>query len=125
MNNTGKPNDFLPFDAAQEHNNKDFKVTHCSEGPSVDWKYLKKLHPAIHVIWAVASLIEAEFQTLTQGKKHTVLKKDLDVQTLQNSYHESCIHDHVPDRKSETEWDEAKGITVHGVSLFLTGNIMN
>lgn len=125
MNNTGKPNDFLPFDAAQEHNNKDFKVTHRSEGPSVDWEYLKKLHPAIHVIRAVASFIEAEFQTLTRGKKHTVPKKDLDVQTLQNSYHESCIHVHVPDRKSETERDKAKDITARGVSLFLTGKIMN
>lgn len=124
MNNTGKPDDFLPFDEAQEHNNKDFKVTHRSEGPSVDWEYLKKLHPAIHVIRAVASFIEAEFKTLTRGKKHTVPKKDLDVQTLQNSYHESRVHTRVSGRKSETERDHATDVTARGVSVFLTGKIM-
>jgi hypothetical protein len=124
MNNTGKPDDFLPFDEAQEHNNKDFKVTHRSEGPSVDWEYLKKLHPAIHVIRAVANHIEAEFKTLTRGKKHTVPKQDLDVQTLQSSYHASCIHNRVPGRKSETERDHASDVTLRGVILLHKGKVL-
>jgi hypothetical protein len=124
MNNTGKPDEFVPFDEAQEHNNKDFKVTHRSEGPSVDWEYLKKLHPAIHVVRAVARLIELEFKTLTRGKKHTIPKKDLDVQTLHNSYHESRVHIRVPGRRSETERDKAKDVTAHGISVFLAGKVM-
>ncbi|KAJ7681420.1 hypothetical protein B0H17DRAFT_1230726 [Mycena rosella] len=43
----------------QEHNIKDIKtVTHRSQGPNVDWEYLKKLHPAIHTIRAVSMFME-------------------------------------------------------------------
>jgi hypothetical protein len=63
------------------------QVNHCSEGSSIDWNYLKKLHPAIHVVNAVASHVEKEFQTLTCGKKHTVPKKEPDIQALQKLYH--------------------------------------
>lgn len=52
-------------DKAQEGNIKDIKVTHCSEGPNIKWDYLKKLHPAIHVICAVTLHIEEEIGTLT------------------------------------------------------------
>ena len=105
-NNTGKRDDFLPFDQAQEHNNLDIKVSICesfpkqavhsgvqvnhhSEGLSIDWEYLKKLHPAIHVIHAVASHLEQEFLTLMRAKKHTTPKKELDIKTLQESYHKA------------------------------------
>ncbi|KAJ7094819.1 hypothetical protein C8R44DRAFT_584516, partial [Mycena epipterygia] len=60
LNNTGRHLGHMPVDEAQEMNIKDIKVrilfvgiTYRSEGPNIDWQYLKKLHPAIHVIRAV------------------------------------------------------------------------
>ncbi|KAJ6481356.1 hypothetical protein DFH09DRAFT_1107681 [Mycena vulgaris] len=50
INSTGRRAGHMPVDEAQEMNIKDIKVTHRSKGPQIDWKYLKKLHPAIHVI---------------------------------------------------------------------------
>ena len=58
-----------PVDKAQEINIKDIKVTYRSEGPNIKWPYLKKLHPAIHVIRALTLHIEEEFNTLSRGKK--------------------------------------------------------
>ncbi|KAJ7437506.1 hypothetical protein FB451DRAFT_1451536 [Mycena latifolia] len=60
---------FMPVDEAQEMNIKDIKVTYRSEGPNIDWDYLKKLHPAIHVIRAVNSHMEYEFKTRVRGRK--------------------------------------------------------
>ncbi|KAJ7852169.1 hypothetical protein B0H14DRAFT_2354898, partial [Mycena olivaceomarginata] len=60
---------FLPVDEGQEHNIKDIKVTHRSQGPKVDWDYLKKLHPSIHLIRAVSMFMESEFNTASRGKK--------------------------------------------------------
>ena len=65
INTTGKLDMFCPVDKGQEHNIKDIKVTHRSEGPNIDWAYLKKLHPAIHVIWTLTLHMEQEFGTLT------------------------------------------------------------
>jgi hypothetical protein len=136
-NNTGKRDDFLPFDRAQEHNNLDIKVSICSfpkqavhsgvqvnhrsEGPSIDWEYLKKLHPAIHVIRAVASHLEQEFLTLTRGKKHTTPKKELDIKTLQESYRKACIHNYKPGRKIAGKRDRAKDITTLGALALMSG----
>ncbi|KAJ7756110.1 hypothetical protein B0H14DRAFT_2158456, partial [Mycena olivaceomarginata] len=50
INQTIKSDGILPVDEGQEHNIKDIKVTHRSQGPKVDWDYLKKLHPSINVI---------------------------------------------------------------------------
>ena len=41
---------FAPVDKHQEMNIKVIKVTYHLQGPNIDWKYIKKLHPAIHVI---------------------------------------------------------------------------
>jgi hypothetical protein len=68
-----------PINKAQEANIKDIKVTYHSEGPNIQWSYLKKLHPAIHVIRALTLHIKEEFSTLSRGKKHTKPKKELDV----------------------------------------------
>jgi hypothetical protein len=83
---------FGGVDKAQGVGIKDIKVTYCSEGPNIKWSYLKKLHPAIHVIRAVTLHIEEEFGTHTRGKKHTVPKKELDIQKLQESYRSSGYH---------------------------------
>ncbi|KAJ7474945.1 hypothetical protein FB451DRAFT_1465243 [Mycena latifolia] len=61
INNTARDGGFMPVDEAQEMNIKDIKVTYRSEGPNIDWDYLKKLHTAIHVIRAVNSHMEYEF----------------------------------------------------------------
>ncbi|KAJ7199866.1 hypothetical protein GGX14DRAFT_401147 [Mycena pura] len=75
INNTGGSKNHMPIDEAQEMNIKDIKVTYRSEGPKIDWEYLKKLHPAIHVIRAVNAHMETEFKTRVRGSKHTVVLK--------------------------------------------------
>ncbi|KAK7023628.1 hypothetical protein VNI00_016590 [Paramarasmius palmivorus] len=88
MTISGRPNSFVPFDQKQEHNNRDIKDTYRSEGPNIDWKFLKKLHPAVPTIRAVTEHIEDQFETYTRGKRHTAPKKEKDVQRLVNSYKE-------------------------------------
>ena len=83
---------FCPVDKGQEHNIKDIKIMYHSEGPNINWSYLKKLHPAIYVIWTLTLHMEQEFRTLTQGKKHSIPKKDADVEQLQKAYRASGYH---------------------------------
>lgn len=109
---------------SQEHNIKRIKVTHRSQGPSVDWDYLKKLHPAIHVIEAVGTHAKNQFKTMSRGKKHTVPRKFFDVQTLQNSYHASNIHKYVAGRKSISKRDSAKDFASNGIVELMTGKIL-
>ncbi|KAJ7149090.1 hypothetical protein C8R46DRAFT_1198892 [Mycena filopes] len=89
INNTGRETGFMAVDEAQEMNIKDIKVTYRSEGPNIDWEYLKKLHPAIHVIRAVNDHMEFEFKTKVRGRKHTIPRKELDLQELQKWYRAS------------------------------------
>lgn len=124
INNTGKSEDFLPVDQAQEQNIKDIKVTYRSEGPEVDWEYLKTLHPAIHVIRGVTSHVEKEFNTLTRGKKHTVPQKELDVQKLQDSYNASKLHTEIPGRKRFSEKDYEKDYISAGALSFSDGKLL-
>ncbi|KIL55562.1 hypothetical protein M378DRAFT_113742 [Amanita muscaria Koide BX008] len=120
-NNSGKRDTFLPFDRAQEHNNLDIKVTHRSEGPSIDWEYLKKLHPAIHIIRAVGSHVEQDFRTITRGKNHATPKKELDILALQESYRQARVHVYEPGRKIRGKRDRAKDITTDGALSMMTG----
>ncbi|KAJ7165181.1 hypothetical protein C8R46DRAFT_1035785 [Mycena filopes] len=89
INNTGRETGFMPVDEAQEMNIKDIKVTYR---PNIDWEYLKKLHPAIHVIRAVNDHVEYEFKTKVRGHKHTIPQKELDMQELQKWYRASDVH---------------------------------
>ncbi|KAJ7700589.1 hypothetical protein B0H14DRAFT_3904294 [Mycena olivaceomarginata] len=73
-------------------------VTYRSEGLNIDWEYLKKLHPAIHVIRAVNSHMEFEFNTRIRGRKHTVPKKEEDIRELQKWYRASMVHVFKPGR---------------------------
>lgn len=109
---------------SQEHNIKRIKVTHRSQGPSVDWDYLKKLHPAISVIEAVGTHAEEEFKTKSRGKKHTVPKKELDVQTLQSSYHASEVHKYIPGRKRFSKQDHAKDFVLSGGVKLMKGKTL-
>ncbi|KAJ7591505.1 hypothetical protein C8J56DRAFT_1003957 [Mycena floridula] len=83
LNFSGLPDAFVPVDQAQEHNIKDIKVTYRSDGPHLNWEYLKKLHPAIPVI----------------RKKHTTPKREPDVAKLEQSYRESTFHVYQPGRE--------------------------
>lgn len=103
VNTTGKPGMFCPVDRAQEHNIKDIKVTYRSEGPNVKWEYMKKLHPAIHTIRAIAIHIESEFGTLSRGKKHGVPKKEIDVAKLQKVYNDSGYHKYTAGRVAKKD----------------------
>ncbi|KAJ6449356.1 hypothetical protein C8R45DRAFT_1065481 [Mycena sanguinolenta] len=80
INNTTRPNGFMAVDEAQEMNIKDIKV------------FIRKLHPAIHVIRAVNGHIETQFKTRVRGSKHTIPKKELDIQELQKWYRASDVH---------------------------------
>ncbi|KAJ7782371.1 hypothetical protein DFH07DRAFT_864871 [Mycena maculata] len=129
INNTGRPNGFMPVDEAQEMNIKDIKVTYRSEGPNIDWKFLKKLHPAIHVIRAVNSHMETEFKTRVRGSKHTVPKKELDIQELQKWYSSLEVHKLTPGRvlKKSTKKqssDVPKDVLAKGSAGIQTGESM-
>ncbi|KAF8989445.1 hypothetical protein BDQ17DRAFT_1256868 [Cyathus striatus] len=100
VNMTGKPGSFCPVDMAQEHNIRDIKVTYRSQGPNIKWKYLKWLHPAIHVIRSVTMFIEKEFKTLARGAKHTSPTAELDIKKLQDSYHAAQHHKYIPGREA-------------------------
>ncbi|KAJ7572843.1 hypothetical protein C8J56DRAFT_806278, partial [Mycena floridula] len=86
-------------DQAQEHNIKDIKVTYRSDGPHLNWEYLKKLHPAIPVIRELATFMERIFGTWTRGKKHTTPKREPDVAKLEQSYREFTFHVYQPGRE--------------------------
>ncbi|KAK7035429.1 hypothetical protein VNI00_011960 [Paramarasmius palmivorus] len=118
MTSTGRSNSFVPFDQVQEHNVKDIKVTYHSQGPNIDWEYMKKLHPAIPVIHSVTDHIEEQFETYTRGKHHTVPKKDEDIKRLQQSY--NTEHSHQDGRKLKD--DVAKDYMIVGAEKVLYGN---
>lgn len=109
---------------AQEHNIKDIKVTYRSEGPNIKWEYLKKLHPAINVIRAVADHIEKEFGTYTRGKKHSVPKKAQDVQKLHDSYKASTYHTFTRSRKIKKKGDKAEDYTLKGMLKLHKGKVL-
>lgn len=124
-NMSGKHDGFLPFDQAQEHNNRDIKVNYRSQGPSIDWEYLKKLHPAIHIINAVGVHVEQELHTLSRGKKHAVPKKEHDIQVLQQSYRTARIHYYEPGRKMVGgRKDKAKDIVTEGAVTLEQGKML-
>ena len=124
-NMSGKHDGFLPFDQAQEHNNRDIKVNYRSQGPSIDWEYLKKLHPAIHIINAVGVHVEQELHTLSRGKKHAVPKKEHDIQVLQQSYRTARIHYYELGRKMfGGRKDKAKDIVTEGAVTLEQGKML-
>jgi len=84
----------------------------------------KKLHPAIHIIHAVTSHAEKEFTTLTRGKKHTVPQRELDICTLQNSYHASCIFQFTPGRGKPSNSDYAADVFLEGAHSLHTGKFL-
>ncbi|KAJ7199391.1 hypothetical protein GGX14DRAFT_572773 [Mycena pura] len=120
---------FMPVDEAQEMNIKDIKVTYRSEGPNIDWEYIKKLHPAVHVIREVNNHMEYEFKTKVRGHKHTIPKKELDLQELQKWYRASDVHTFKAGRKirkgpdSKTP-DVPKDIPSKGAITMQTGEML-
>ncbi|KZT63317.1 hypothetical protein DAEQUDRAFT_680609, partial [Daedalea quercina L-15889] len=87
VNLSGKKDGFMPIDRGMEAAIKDIKVTHRAQGPSVDWKYLKKLHPTIPVIRAISEHIEDQFGTTwTKYKKHTNSPDKAGIRRLQAAY---------------------------------------
>ncbi|KAJ7512820.1 hypothetical protein B0H11DRAFT_1787546 [Mycena galericulata] len=129
INNTGRSHGFMAVDEAQEMNIKDIKVTYRSEGPNIDWEYLKKLHPAIHVIRAVNAHMETEFKTRVRGSKHTVPKKELDIEELRKWYRASEVHTLKPGRalKSSAKKknpDVPKDFVAKGSSGIQTGDTL-
>ncbi|KAJ7917324.1 hypothetical protein B0H13DRAFT_1608482 [Mycena leptocephala] len=123
INNLGRAAGFMPVDEAQEMNIKDIK------GPNIDWEYLKKLHPAIHVIRAVNQYMEFEFKTRVRGQKHTVPKKELDLQELQKWYRASNVHAFKPGRhiksKDKSSPDTPKDTLSKGGAALQTGKTLD
>ncbi|KAL1699110.1 hypothetical protein EV121DRAFT_216903 [Schizophyllum commune] len=106
VNMSGRADGFCPVDQAQEHNIKDIKVTYRSEGPSIDWDFLKKLHPAVPVIRELSKHMEEEFETLTRGLRHTIPKRDADVKALQEMYETAHLHESHPGRTARDKTDD-------------------
>ncbi|KAJ7260768.1 hypothetical protein C8J57DRAFT_1072247 [Mycena rebaudengoi] len=126
INNAGRRAGFMPVDEAQEMNIKDIKVTHRSEGPNIDWKYLKKLHPAIHVIRSVSAHMESEFKTRVRGWIHTKPKKEHDLGDIQKWYGASNLPATVRGRKiqSTSDADRPKDINTKGFIDMQTGKVL-
>lgn len=98
-------------------------MTYRSEGPNIHWEYLKKLHPAVRIIRALALHIEKEFGTLTRGKKHTIPKKELDVTQLFDSYCDAKVHDYKPGRKV-SKGDHASDYATEGCLEMMNGKML-
>ncbi|KAK7014537.1 hypothetical protein R3P38DRAFT_2544699, partial [Favolaschia claudopus] len=135
INNTGRREGHMPVDEAQEMNilkgYQTFKqinsqVTHRSEGPNIDWDYLKKLHPAIHVIRSVTSHMETEFKTRVRGWRHTILKREIDIQGLQKWYRASRTHKFVANRKmaAKSDGDRPTEFVTKGFTALQTGKTL-
>ncbi|PCH37580.1 hypothetical protein WOLCODRAFT_84034, partial [Wolfiporia cocos MD-104 SS10] len=92
INNTGKRDGFSSIDRAQERQIADIKVTHRSQGPSIDWDYLRKLHPAIPVIQAVSTHMRSEFATWKRYKRHTSPGDKQGINQLDQVYSTSKLH---------------------------------
>lgn len=115
---------FCPVDQGQEHNIKDIKVTYRSEGPNINWGYLKKLHPAIHVIRRLTLHMEQEFGTLTRGKKHSTPKKVIDVEKLRKAYRISTYHKFQRGRLINSKNDRSPDYATNGCLKLQRGKIM-
>ena len=89
------------------------------------WEFLKKLHPAIHVIRAIAAHVENEFGTYTRGKKHTVPRKDLNVKKLRESYSLSGYLHFKSGRVIPQKEDNAKDYTLAGAIKLNKGKVLN
>ncbi|KAH9914438.1 hypothetical protein B0H21DRAFT_703667, partial [Amylocystis lapponica] len=96
---TGKRDGYTAIDRAQEARIKDIKVTNRSQGPSINWAYFRKLHPAIPVIQTVSHHMEAEFTTWKRYKAHTTPNDVRGISILQKAYTASHVHDTQPGRK--------------------------
>ncbi|KAJ7926636.1 hypothetical protein B0H13DRAFT_1572252, partial [Mycena leptocephala] len=101
------------------------QVAYRSGGPNIDWEYLKKLHPASHVIRAVNNHMKHEFKTRVRGRKHKVPKKELDVQALQTWYRASDVHAFKPGRvikgRDKSTPDRPKDTMSRGGIVLQTG----
>ncbi|KAL0569336.1 hypothetical protein V5O48_012628 [Marasmius crinis-equi] len=111
INFSGRRDGHKPIDQAQEQNNKDIK-------------YLKKLHPAIPVIKSVSNHMEREFMTLTRGRKHTVPKKEADVNLLCGVFEESTYHIVTNGRVIKSDQDKAKDFQQLGQQAFVQGGTL-
>ncbi|KAI1782003.1 hypothetical protein LXA43DRAFT_907091, partial [Ganoderma leucocontextum] len=113
VNTTGRRDGHTPVDRAQEMHIKDIKVTHRSEGPNIDWSYLKKLHPAIPVIQAVSKHVEDQFKTWTRYSRHTDPGDLKGIQRLVDAYTQAKLHTTLPGRTLDSA-DQASDVYVHG-----------
>lgn len=94
-------------------------MTYRSQGPKIDWAYLKKLRPAIHVIRALTSHMELEFGTLVRGKKQTIPKRDIDVPKLRKSFH--IYHQEERGRVVSSKEDRTDDYSNNGWTEYMKG----
>jgi hypothetical protein len=116
MNRTGKRDNFLAFDLAQEENIADIKVStfsarmvalpltdnkvnYRSMGPGATMEYMQKVSPAIPTLRKIQCHMESQFQTFTRRAHHGVPDKENDVVTLTSQYVKSGLHINAPGRK--------------------------
>ncbi|KAI0692067.1 hypothetical protein C8T65DRAFT_745287 [Cerioporus squamosus] len=119
--NTGKrPDSWIPYDRAQEHNVGDIKYTFTAMGPSASWDYLEKTSASIPCQRNVKDHVEHEINHGARGKSHTSPAKEKDVSRLQEKYHEVDAHVAVPARCLASK-DKAKDVMWRGTQASMNG----
>ncbi|KAJ7055139.1 hypothetical protein C8F01DRAFT_994622 [Mycena amicta] len=117
---TGRPESYVSFDQAQEHNIKDIKATYKPPGPRGGWEYMHTLHPAIPTIRENSEFIDQAFNTLTRGKKHTSPKKEGDIQKLLEQF--QGVHGFVVGRQVSPE-DKSENYFEAGGEKWMGGSV--
>ncbi|KAH7910892.1 hypothetical protein BJ138DRAFT_1187476 [Hygrophoropsis aurantiaca] len=124
INSTGKRHDFLPIDKGQEHNIKDLKVTHRTQGPNASWDLMKKISPTIPTLRAVRKHMEKQIKTLRRGASHTDPSAAMDIDRLDDAYMASSVHVQVDGRKAKSKADEVVDVVSNGALYLLTKKTM-
>ncbi|KAH7921009.1 hypothetical protein BV22DRAFT_1132613 [Leucogyrophana mollusca] len=120
INSTGRENDYLPIDKGQEHNIKDIKVTHRTQGPNASWDLMKKISPVIPTFRAVRKHMESQIKTLRRGTSHTDPSKERDVDRLEDAYTASHVHVQTNGRQFKSKADEVVDVVSNGALYLLT-----
>ncbi|KDQ05582.1 hypothetical protein BOTBODRAFT_193321 [Botryobasidium botryosum FD-172 SS1] len=86
VNRTGKPNNFLPPDQLQEHNNGGIKHVHAPLGVNATWPLITALSPVIPVFNAITDHIDRLFGVI-HGSRHTEPEGETDLRILGKALH--------------------------------------
>ncbi|KAK4704577.1 hypothetical protein P7C70_g1624, partial [Phenoliferia sp. Uapishka_3] len=102
VNVTGKPEAFKPSDLAQEHANKDIKVTYQSKGANQSSEWLQMVSPIVPVLRNLLERLQVETGAGGQGKHHSHVNTVAFVEKVRDAFLSSRVH-HRNDSRTTTE----------------------